>query len=432
MLKRPRRDLKGLAVAVGGLFVVMALVAMLTPGKGVTLTVKDYGDFTLDSPGGSYNFDQIWDLTANDLEISYSVDLSSAIAQNPYWAGTYWVTWMCPWVSVGLTGGTNGWMCSGCPYSWGGESVSDPAATYALSPSDPNPGVVNLADKHNLQTVGGQDESAYDALNPLNPIVVASPFGSGNNYGIWFDRDSTDPYQDDNPLTPGPGTSSVPWGAVGGGTYDTLGKYDIVVTYHAISATLGTMFATVNGIQTGFYATWHKGVPDYYPAGKSITGDLTNANFFVSMWAPAGCGTVSVSDVQVTGVLATIPVTIDIKPGSDPNSICLADKGLLPVAILGSSSLDVRKIVGDSLMLGVDPTYVDIATRGPAKAPKLALSYEDVNGDGRTDLVAFFSVQELYADGTGPLTSTTTQLSLTGNLVNGNPILGSDSVRVIS
>lgn len=426
MRRMPKRELKGLSIAIGCLFVITALFGMVSPAKSWPVVVKDYGDFALVSPGGSYSFDQIWDLTRGDLVLTYTIDLSGAKALYPIWNPSgWWETWHCPWTSVGLTGGTHGWMCSGVPYVY-----DDPQVDGV--PKHPNPNTQNLADKHNLQSVGGADERAYDVKS--DGTVVSPPFGSGSNYGIWFDRDGVDAWQDDDPTTPAPGGSTVHWGVENGATYNTSGVYDIVVTYHAISSSLGTMFATVNGIQTGFYTTSSSTGPQIYPAGKSISGDLTKARFFVSMWAPASeelCGSVTVNDAVVSGVLATIPVEIDIKPGSDPNSICLKDNGLLPVAVLGSSVLDVYRIVPDSLMLGVDPTFVDLATRGPPKAPKLAMSYEDVNCDGIVDLIGFFAVQELYADGTGPLTESTTQLSLTGNLDNGNPIMGSDFIRVV-
>lgn len=64
-----------------------------------------------------------------------------------------------------------------------------------------------------------------------------------------------------------------------------------------------------------------------------------------------------------------------------------------------------------------------LATRG--KALKLACSYEDVNGDGFTDLMTFFEVQSLE------LNEGTTQLTLTGYLLDGTLIEGTDSVRIV-
>ncbi len=120
---------------------------------------------------------------------------------------------------------------------------------------------------------------------------------------------------------------------------------------------------------------------------------------------------------------SVLRVEIDIKPGSDPNSVNLKDQGLLPVAVLGSAMFDVTAIDETTLQLG----GVIITTRG--KAAKTAFSIEDVNGDGYPDLVAFFRVQDLVA--AGALDATTTTLTLTGSLRDGTPIAGSDSVRVV-
>jgi hypothetical protein len=124
----------------------------------------------------------------------------------------------------------------------------------------------------------------------------------------------------------------------------------------------------------------------------------------------------------------TVPVTIDIKPGSFPTSINLGKKGLLPVAILGSAEFDVTTI--DPETIEIDG--VSLAERGSKKNPKLAFSIEDVNGDSYDDLVAFFSVPELVE--AEALMETTEDLTLMGNLkaeFGGTPISGTDSVRIV-
>ncbi|MBA7596034.1 hypothetical protein ES703_03003 [subsurface metagenome] len=129
--------------------------------------------------------------------------------------------------------------------------------------------------------------------------------------------------------------------------------------------------------------------------------------------------------VSVTMICPVIEVEIDIKPGSDPNSINLGDRGVLPVAILGTEDFDVSTIDPGTIEIG----GITLATRGPAKAPKLAYSYEDVNEDGYMDLVAFFGVQQLVEEGV--LTDTTTELVLTAYTYDDVPITGGDFVRVV-
>lgn len=122
-----------------------------------------------------------------------------------------------------------------------------------------------------------------------------------------------------------------------------------------------------------------------------------------------------------------LPILIDIKPGSSPNSINPYEQGLLPVAILGSAGFDVHNINPETVEIG----GVTLATRGSVKAPKLAHSYEDVNGDTYVDLMVFFSVPQLLSS--GGLTDTTTALRLTA-WTNGSsplPLAGTDTVSIV-
>jgi hypothetical protein len=82
---------------------------------------------------------------------------------------------------------------------------------------------------------------------------------------------------------------------------------------------------------------------------------------------------------------------IDIRPGSDSNPVNPTGNGTIPVAILGSETFDVMD--------------VDVATLtfGPAAAsPSHGLNgldvfeghLQDVNGDGFTDLLSHYRIQD--------------------------------------
>ena len=152
---------------------------------------------------------------------------------------------------------------------------------------------------------------------------------------------------------------------------------------------------------------------------------LLTIKFEATAGAWGGCptyGQVAFNMIELSG---PYPVTIDIKPGSDPNSINLKEQGVLPVAILGSS-IDVYSIDLETITLG----GTAVTTRGSAKAPKMAVSFEDVDGDGSMDLVAFFRVEDLVTE--GALGETTDELILeavetTGGLL----ICGIDKVNVV-
>lgn len=115
------------------------------------------------------------------------------------------------------------------------------------------------------------DERDYNVM-PDGSIVA--PFGTYDSYGIWYDRDGVDQWQALNPLN------------VDGKTYNTGGKYDIAIAYHAISSTTATMFATINDIQQGFWTNnYTTPQPNIYPAGLSFTGDMTDLQVFSSfLW----------------------------------------------------------------------------------------------------------------------------------------------------
>lgn len=108
-------------------------------------------------------------------------------------------------------------------------------------------------------------------------------------------------------------------------------------------------------------------------------------------------------------------VPIDIKPGSDPNSINPRSKGVIPVAILSTATFNATT---------VDPLSV---TFGPGGASEVHNKghVEDVNGDGKPDLVLHFATEQ-----TG-IKNGDDQACLTGKTAGGLSIQGCDSVRII-
>ena len=126
--------------------------------------------------------------------------------------------------------------------------------------------------------------------------------------------------------------------------------------------------------------------------------------------APRGYG-------QFIGPLPSCPltITIDIKPGSFPNSINPNSQGVIPVAILTTSAFDATT---------VDPNTVLFGATGTEAAP-VQSALEDVDGDGDTDLVLHFNTQE-----TGIQCGDTTA-SLTGQTLGGQAIKGSDSIKTV-
>lgn len=122
------------------------------------------------------------------------------------------------------------------------------------------------------------------------------------------------------------------------------------------------------------------------------------------------------------------PIQIDIKPGSSQNTLNLSSNGVIAVAILSTTNFDARHVLASSVLF--------------AGASAFQSGQEDVNGDGRLDLVLHFRTQDttlrkLYEelliqdqvrDGKLDSTDQIARLSLTGETVDHVFIEGFDSL----
>lgn len=112
-------------------------------------------------------------------------------------------------------------------------------------------------------------------------------------------------------------------------------------------------------------------------------------------------------------------VTIDIKPGSFPNSINLGSAGVVPVAILSTSTFDATTIDPDTLFLAGAPVGM------VGKSGKYLCHANDVNSDNVNDLVCQFdTAQFLIQPGE-------TIAEVVGETTSGVPVRGQDSVRIV-
>jgi hypothetical protein len=117
----------------------------------------------------------------------------------------------------------------------------------------------------------------------------------------------------------------------------------------------------------------------------------------------------------------TIMVSIDVKPGSDPNSInCNNEKEVIAVAILTTEDFDATTVDHTTVTFeGASETHVDKKSGEPRRHE------EDVDGDGDTDLVFHFRL------GDTDLTCDSIEGTLTGETFDGQAIKGTDAVRMI-
>jgi len=126
---------------------------------------------------------------------------------------------------------------------------------------------------------------------------------------------------------------------------------------------------------------------------------------------------------RITGNILSVSgqvqeVDIDIKPGSDTNCVNINGRGVIPVAVLGSESLDVGMIDQSSLSFGGLAVRVR-GNRGPL------CGLEDTNQDGWYDLVCHFEDDAYnWSPGSGEAT-------LEGELWDGTRIEGADTICVV-
>ena len=107
-----------------------------------------------------------------------------------------------------------------------------------------------------------------------------------------------------------------------------------------------------------------------------------------------------------------IRVVIDVKPGDTPTTIEPARGGMLPVAILTTAQFDAST---------VDPSSVRVGPTG-TEAEAFKSMPEDVNKDGRPDLLLLVRVEEMRVE------CRETLIRLTGMTMRGAAIEGSEAV----
>jgi len=111
-----------------------------------------------------------------------------------------------------------------------------------------------------------------------------------------------------------------------------------------------------------------------------------------------------------------IPVELDIKPGSDPNSINPSLEGDVPVAIFGADAFDVSNVDVTTLAFGPGAASID-HSHGP--------HFEDFDGDGLTDLIAHFRIEQ-----TG-IAFGDLEACIVGETLDGARFAGCDAVRTV-
>lgn len=234
-----------------------------------------------------------WDLTRGDLTVSYTMDMSNYAPKAEENTETSMVgIWGSPGIPFG-------WMSSCAPgaYTQNSEIFNQNDKFFLTWP------VLDRAEG---------DYGAYIASGKSNDwaniqLVDNNWFppwwswgkGLGDNYGFYFDRGQANTDKATN------------WGLEKGKTIETGGKYDVSITYHALGANNGVMFATINGVQQGFFGTSPlTGKPQYMPVGKLFNGAQDWVQVFVEL---NGAG-VNIYNFKATGS-PRVPAVVGVDPG---------------------------------------------------------------------------------------------------------------------
>lgn len=185
------------------------------------------------------------------------------------------------------------------------------------------------------------------------------------------------------------------------------------------SATSYSVFFTFNGAAGGDFAIGtnpiyaSQGNPPSIYAFPGLVDELEVFNRALStaeiaaIYNAGSAGKCKVTTVDI--------VDIDIKPGSDPNSINPRSKGVIPVAILTTETFDATTV--DPLSVAFGPNAA-METHGQGHI-------EDADGDGDLDLVLHFRTQDIG------IQCGDTTASLTGETLSGQTINGSDSINTV-
>ncbi len=117
-------------------------------------------------------------------------------------------------------------------------------------------------------------------------------------------------------------------------------------------------------------------------------------------------------------------VGFNVRPGGDENPINLHGKGVVKMGLLADEQFDIAEVDLESLMFGDPELLGEVLGVGPEK-----IKIQDINGDGLDDLALVFRTDDLV-DG-GALGPESAMGILVGQLLDGTPLEGFDSLRIV-
>lgn len=131
----------------------------------------------------------------------------------------------------------------------------------------------------------------------------------------------------------------------------------------------------------------------------------------------------------IVDVDVCLPVLFDIKPNASNNPINLGSNGLLPVAVLTTDDFDAENELDPSTVFAVLLDEHHMVVGDGVQVDRW--SYQDVDGDGDTDVMLKFRTPELVEGDDAPLSEDSTSLHFVGETFDGMCVEGSDAVLIV-
>ena len=119
--------------------------------------------------------------------------------------------------------------------------------------------------------------------------------------------------------------------------------------------------------------------------------------------------------------IPAVAISIDIKPGSETNSINLSSAGVIPVAIISTNDFDALSVIPETISLSGS------SVKMAGKSDKYLCHEEDVNVDGLIDLVCQVYTAQFFVE-EGEVTATAI---LEAETTDGTNVRGEDYVRIV-
>jgi len=304
----------------------------------------------------------------------------------------------------------------GCPT---GVAIAPSGAfAYVANFTANNVAVINTATNTVLTTVPVGSGPRGVAITPNGAVAYVANSTSND---IAVINTATNTVAATVPVGVGPsGVAITPNGAFAYVTvFDTLSCIGGVLVIDTATNTVVTTVSPLDSCPAGvattpsgaFVYVTHSG---FGPSANTVSVISTASNSVVATvtvgLAPEG--------VAITPAIVPLNVAIDIKPGGSSNNINTSSQSLIRVVILSSSDFDA--------FARVDPSSLTFGRTGDEQSLAFCdASASDANGDGLPDLVCHF-FKTLTAFQLGDTVG-----FLKGRTVDGQPLMGSDAVRVL-